>query len=71
MARETRLGKALRELPIDAGPQAVRRDRIAGQLDATVLSLNCKGEAIKSLRSYAAAVRFYEEVTGTAYVPRS
>lgn len=69
MARETRLGHALRALPLDDETDRLRADRAADRLDQAVLSINAKGEAVKSLRAYAVAAYVYEAVTGKTYVP--
>lgn len=71
VAKQTRLGKALRDVAVRVTDDAVvtKLNVAANNLDRAVLSLGVKGERIKSLANYAAATRVYEEVTGEAYVP--
>lgn len=68
-ARQTRLGKALRDLILDHPEQEYRLNAAARGLDMAVLSMGVKGEAIKSLVSYANATRVYRDVAESDYVP--
>jgi hypothetical protein len=68
-AKTTRLGKALRDLARDHPDHEWRLKHTADALDMAVISLNKKGDGIKSLASYYLATRLYHEVSGVEYQP--